>query len=263
LIDRIGEIVYRNEMYKDAPLGTVTIFLGDTRITTTVRKDNGNRALGTRVSKQVADCVLDNAKPWIGEAFVVKEPYLAAYEPIRDGGGEIVGMFYVGTLKRPFTDEWRAVAMQYLAITLVALGTSLVLAFAIASRLAAPIRRLVEVAKRVAHGDRPPPVDANGACDEVGRLVHSFNQMTAALAEREERLKTLNRSYMETLGFVSHELKSPVATIMNYAYLLREQKLGELNERQVKAVRAIDSGGGGWSRWCATISTLPGSRTAN
>jgi two-component system NtrC family sensor kinase len=243
LVDRICEIVYRNEMYKDVPVGTTTLFLGDTRIATTVRKDGGNRALGTRVSKVVADSVLDNARPWIGEAFVVKEPYLAAYEPIRDGRGEIVGMFYVGTLKRPFQDEWRAVAVQYLGNTLVALVAGLVLAYVIAGRLAAPIHRLVEVAKRVTNGDRPPPVDANGACDEVGRLVHSFNQMTATLTEREERLKTLNRSYMETLGFVSHELKSPVATIMNYTYLLRERKLGDLNERQVKAVRAIDGGG--------------------
>jgi signal transduction histidine kinase len=46
---------------------------------------------------------------------------------------------------------------------------------------------------------------------------------------------------METLGFVSHELKGPVATILNYAYLLREQKLGDVNDRQVKAIRAIDA----------------------
>jgi len=32
-----------------------------------------------------------------------------------------------------------------------------------------------------------------------------------------------------------------VATILNYAYLLRERKLGEVNDRQVKAVRAIDA----------------------
>jgi signal transduction histidine kinase len=45
---------------------------------------------------------------------------------------------------------------------------------------------------------------------------------------------------METLGFVSHELKSPVASIMNYVYLLREQRLGPLTEAQRKAVRSID-----------------------
>ncbi len=46
----------------------------------------------TRVSREVADQVLDNGTPWVGEAFVVKEWYLTAYEPIRDGGDQIIGM---------------------------------------------------------------------------------------------------------------------------------------------------------------------------
>lgn len=244
LVDRIHDIVFKNEIYKGVSVGTATIFLGDTRIATTVRLANGNRALGTRVSKEVADRVLDNGEPWIGEAFVVRDRYLAAYEPIRDGNGAVVGMLYVGTLKRPFEDYGRATAMKYMWITLFGLLAGLALAFVIASRLAGPIHRLVEASNRMTNGDRPPPVPCDGACDETGRLITAFNQMTATLAEREERLRALNRSYMETLGFVSHELKSPVAIIVNYAYLLREGRLGELNERQLKAVRAIDSGGG-------------------
>ena len=35
----------------------VTVFLGDTRVATTVRLANGNRAIGTRVSKEVAERV--------------------------------------------------------------------------------------------------------------------------------------------------------------------------------------------------------------
>jgi two-component system NtrC family sensor kinase len=243
LVDRIHDIVFKNEVYKGASVGTATIFLGDTRIATTVRHANGNRALGTRVSKEVADRVLDNGEPWLGEAFVVKERYLAAYEPIKDGAGAVVGMLYVGTLKRPFEDYGRATAMKYLWVTLLGLLAGLALSFVIASRLAAPIHRLVEASNRMANGDRPRPVASEGACDETGRLIKAFNEMTATLAEREERLKALNRSYMETLGFVSHELKSPVATIMNYTYLLKEARLGPLTERQVKAVKAIDSGG--------------------
>ncbi|MDY0094587.1 MAG: HAMP domain-containing sensor histidine kinase, partial [Candidatus Vecturithrix sp.] len=53
-------------------------------------------------------------------------------------------------------------------------------------------------------------------------------------------LNSLNRTYMETVGFISHELKSPLATIMNYVYLIREQKLGTVTEKQGKALRNID-----------------------
>jgi signal transduction histidine kinase len=150
-------------------------------------------------------------------------------------------MLYVGVLKRPFQDYGRNLILKYLFISMFALCVALVLAFIIAGRLAMPIHRLVESANRWREGERPPPVPTDKACDETERLIRAFNQMTATLVDREENLKALNRSYMETLGFVSHELKSPVATIMNYVYLLAEQKLGPLGEKQIKAVRAIDA----------------------
>jgi signal transduction histidine kinase len=190
----------------------------------------------------VADAVLDNGQSYLGEAFVVKDRYLTAYDPIRDGAGRIIGMLYVGMLKEPYGVMGRGIMLRYGLLSLFVLLVALVMAFIHAGRLAQPIHRLVEVSNRMSDGHRPEPVVEDGTCHETDRLIGAFNQMTAALAEREEKLKALNRSYMETLGFVSHELKSPVATIMNYAYLLKEQKLGPLNEKQQKAVRAVDAG---------------------
>jgi len=242
LIDRIHNVVYKSEVYKGVPLGTATIFLHDSRVTTTVRQANGNRAIGTRVSKEVADRVLDNGQAWIGDAFVVRDWYLTAYEPIRDGWDDIIGMLYVGILKKPFQDYGRNIAMRYVLLSLFVLCVALVLAFIIAGRLAKPIQRLVAAAEGLGHGAHPPPVSGDDACKEVEMLINAFNEMADSLADREEKLKALNRSYMETLGFVSHELKSPVASIMNYAYLLHQQMLGPLTEKQQKAVRSIDSG---------------------
>jgi two-component system NtrC family sensor kinase len=242
LVDHIQDVVFRNEAYKGQLVGTATIFLDDSRIATTVRLANGNRAIGTRVSKEVADRVLDNGQPWIGDAFVVSQWYLTAYEPIRDGMGQIVGMLYVGILKQPFDDMSRAVVLRFILISVLTLFVGLVLAFVIAARLAAPIHRLVEASTSMSSGDRPAPIQVKAGCDEIERLIRAYNQMTATLADREDKLRALNRSYMETLGFVSHELKSPVATIMNYVYLLREQKLGPVTDKQGKAIHAIEMG---------------------
>lgn len=247
LIDSIKDSLYDGETYEDAPFGTATIFLKDSRITTTVRRPNGNRALGTRVSREVAERVLDNGIPWVGKAFVVKDWYLSAYEPIRDLDETIVGMLYVGILQKPFKDLERATILRYVALTAVTMLVCLLVAFYLANRLARPIHRLVEAAEQVNNGTYPQPVDAGRTNAETRRLTHAFNAMVVSLKEREaglseanRDLNVLNRSYMETLGFVTHELKTPMGAIMNYAYLLREGMLGPTTEKQAKAVTVID-----------------------
>lgn len=243
LVDQIREVVFRNEEYEGTPVGTATVFIDDARIATTVRMANGNRALGTRASKEVADRVLDNGGAWVGAAFVVKDRCLTAYEPIRDGTGQTVGMLYVGILKRPFDMIERGIILQFLYVSGFVLLFALVMAFFMAGRLAYPIHKLVEASESMSSGSKAAPVLVGGACRETESLVRAFNQMTETLGEREDRLKALNRSYMETLGFVTHELKGPVATMMNYIYLLREAKLGAVNQGQAKALKAVDAGG--------------------
>ena len=113
MVDQIQDVVFRDETHEGSPPGTVTIFLHDTRIATTVRLANGNRAIGTRVSKEVADRVLDNGNRWEGRAFVVKDWYLTAYDPIHDCQGKIIGMLYVGILESPFKELIRNVIFRY------------------------------------------------------------------------------------------------------------------------------------------------------
>jgi two-component system NtrC family sensor kinase len=254
LVDRIASTIYRDESYKGSPLGTATLFLGDCRIATTVRLPNGNRAVGTRVSKEVADRVLDNATPWVGPAFVVKDWYLTAYDPVRDLDGRVVGMLYVGRLQQPFKDIGRAFLMRYAILFTFGIASALILAFIIAGRLADPIHQLVDAADRMRRGEGYVEVAVRSSCEEIEHLVESFNVMARTLKEREahlteardalarqnEEIRALNRNYMDMLGFVSHELKSPVASIMNYAFLLGQRKIGDLTPQQEKAVRNIE-----------------------
>lgn len=249
LIDKIMDSVYKDETYEGVKLGTATIFLNDARITTSVTLENGNRALGTRVSKEVADKVLDNNEPWLGRAFVVRDWYLTAYDPIHDLDDKVIGMLYVGVLEEPFEDIGRQVITRYAMISAAGLAAAIIVAFMLAQRVSKPIHLLSRSAEKMKSGEYPPPVACNGACKETESLVVAFNTMVGTLKEREQKLQdandsltALNRSYMDMLGFVSHELKSPVATIMNYVYLLKERKIGDLNERQDKAVRNIETG---------------------
>jgi signal transduction histidine kinase len=62
-------------------------------------------------------------------------------------------------------------------------------------------------------------------------------------AWRIEQLEEVNRAYLEMLGFVSHELKSPVASMVTDAQLLSQGYLGELTPTQkAKLERLIHKG---------------------
>ncbi|RYG07902.1 MAG: methyl-accepting chemotaxis protein, partial [Caulobacteraceae bacterium] len=63
--------------------GTATVFMGDMRVTTNVVKDDGKRAVGTRLKAgAVHDAVLRDGKPYRGTADILGKPYFVAYDPI-------------------------------------------------------------------------------------------------------------------------------------------------------------------------------------
>lgn len=88
-----------------------------------------------------------------------------------------------------------------------------------------PIYRLSEAARRVTHGDyetRIEPMRKDGKKDELEVLFDDFNTMVEELASTEIMKK-------DFVYNVSHEFKTPLAAIQNYAFMLQS---GELNETE-------------------------------
>ena len=165
---------------------TVTIFLNDTRVSTTVRGSDGERAIGTKVSDAVAKKVLKNGEHYLGEANVVGQIYQTAYEPIRDPHGNILGMLYVG-ISRSYAQElianslWQTATLG-VGITLV---VGLLTWFFIERVIIQPLRNITLGTRDLATGHVTDKVDVSGPT-EIGELASAFNQMI----ERLENLAT-------------------------------------------------------------------------
>ena len=81
--------------------GNATIFVasGDdfVRISTSVKKENGDRAVGTALDRSgAAYAALKQGKPYIGMAKLFGKQFMTDYEPIRDAAGKVIGILYVG-----------------------------------------------------------------------------------------------------------------------------------------------------------------------
>lgn len=162
---------------------TVTIFLGDVRVATTVREKTGARAIGTRASDVVGNTVLKNGQNYLGEANVVGEIYQTAYKPIRDSNGKIIGMFYVGISKN-FSNEMirnsllRIVSISVGLTVLVSIGA---LYFA-KQAIVEPLEQITLGTKAVASGRHYDKVKVDSP-NEIGELAHSFNKMLETMQQ--------------------------------------------------------------------------------
>lgn len=80
--------------------GTATLFVksGDdfVRVSTNVKKD-GQRATGTVLAPSgAAMAAIRQGQAFYGQVDILGSPYLTGYEPMRDGAGQVIGIWYVG-----------------------------------------------------------------------------------------------------------------------------------------------------------------------
>ena len=242
IVDKVKDIVYQGLKYKGKDVGTVTIFQGDLRISTNVADADGQRAIGTRVSEEVHNQVLGSGKAWTDSAFVVNDWYKTAYEPIKDIDGQIIGMLYVGILEQPFNDITRNTMLMFLAIIAVVTMLAVIVSFVIAGRISRPLTNVLNATERLSAGELGAVVNTKTVVTELNTLAESFNEMSVKLNEREKHLKNLNKNYLDLIGFVSHELKGVLASIVMNVCSVRDRVLGEINLKQQKALeRTIQS----------------------
>jgi two-component system NtrC family sensor kinase len=249
IVDRVKETVFKEEKYKGRETGTATIFQQDLRISTNVTDQQGRRAIGTRLSEEVKKAVLDEGKSWNDRAFVVKDWYITAYEPIKNIGGKIIGILYVGTLEKPYLDIASRVMFTFTILASLCTLFLLVILYFSTTRIIKPLQGMVVATQEIAKGDLDHKVDVQST-DEIGYLAASFNQMTEKLKAANDELiewgKTLERKVEErtkeliemqthliqseklaSLGKlaagVAHEINNPLGGILIYSHLLLEE----------------------------------------
>jgi two-component system NtrC family sensor kinase len=256
LVDRIRRSVFAAGGAGPNGLeGTVTLFLRDVRIATNVLGKSGARAVGTRLSAQVFDTVLKRGADWVGEAFVVDQPYFAAYGPLRDLDGNVIGALYAGVPRERY-DRLRGRSMAWLGLMAsCALLVAFAMAIWLAGRMTRPLGKLTGAVSNIATGDLQVrlPEASGGQRDEIHRLTAAFNEMAAALQERDEELRRShdvltatagelerwNQNYLETLGFITHELKNQVAAVRINLLALRDGYVGTVTDDQREAIADV------------------------
>ena len=163
----------------------------------------------TLLLPRTGSAALRAGRPAQGSVEVDGRRYLYAARP--DGQRAIV---LLRSAKLEASD-WRPFELAFVIAAAAGAGLAGIAAFLIAGAVTRPIRRVALASRRVAAGERPGPLPVEGS-DEVASLTVAFNQMVEEL----DQAKDAERSFLLS---VSHELKTPLASIRGHGEALLEQ----------------------------------------
>ncbi|MEC5292498.1 methyl-accepting chemotaxis protein, partial [Aurantimonas sp. C2-3-R2] len=166
--------------------GTATVFMGDKRVTTNVKKPDGSRAVGTVLARgPVYDALFADGRPYRGRADILGTPFFTAYDPIKDASGKTIGILYVGIREAEFFSSIDSLQYKLAAISL---GAAIIIGLFVlwmSGRLFAPLKGLTKTIAAVADGRTDVTVVGLDREDEIGQMATSVEHLRHAVIERE------------------------------------------------------------------------------
>jgi methyl-accepting chemotaxis protein len=229
--------------------GTSTVFMKDLRITTNVLKPDGTPAVGTRLAPGNAfDAIFDRKAPFRGEAEILGEPYLTAYDPILDSTGQVLGILYVGMKKAEFLESARSTFWTIIYSTLaISLLATLVSYLVVRNAIVRPLKASVAVMNRLARGDLSAETPQPRRRDEIGEIMMALvafkatglevermraDRLVTDLRAAEQRKADMHRladefegavgRIVETVSSASTELETSAGTLTSTAERAQE-----------------------------------------
>ena len=140
-----------------------------------------------------------------------------------------------GSIGREFTQDEITLAAKITMLNVVLLSIGMAVVDYIRRKFAVerPVKRITEATSKMIEGDfsvRIEPIAKFGTDDSFNEIIEGVNKM----AEELSGVETLRTDFIAN---VSHEMKTPLAVMQNYATLLQQPDLPE--EKRIEYAKAI------------------------
>jgi methyl-accepting chemotaxis protein len=208
--------------------GNATLFVYDeasqqfVRRTTNVKKENGDRAVGTSLAADhPAQAVLRRGEAYKGPAVLFGSRFYTAYQPVFGANGKVIGIVYVGIPTAELDGMlWQALSAMALAAAIAALlvlGMTMVLV----RRVTRPLKAVAATLTALAEGNTNVEVHNADRHDEIGMIARTVGvfrtnriQHTQLEAERISTEKlAMDRRLVERNRFVE-EFRTKIGGII-------------------------------------------------
>lgn len=158
--------------------GQITIFNGDTRVTTTMRDVSGARRVGSKASPFIVQKVIKERKGYYGKMNDnLLEEHYAGYLPIKDASGSVLGMLFVGFKVGDMNKAIEDMIFSMAVLVVIIIFFGIFFSSTIIGDQMAQIKDIAENMKKIASGNLRAADLRVITHDEFGVLVESVNDM--------------------------------------------------------------------------------------
>lgn len=231
-------------------IGTVTIFLDNIRVSTNVPlhffpqpNESQGRALGSLVSEEVREKVLNHGELWVDRAFVYNDWFISAYAPLEDVREQRIGMIYTGFSESPFIHNYLLNIIELGTILMLVLLISGLLVYRGAYSLLQPIERIHHVVQAVQSG-RNVRIGALGLDrdNELSNLAEQFDRMLDLLQRRNAQIQAAAEQLEMKVEERTRSLQDKTLELQRNVALLNETRQQLVTNEKLTALGELTAG---------------------
>lgn len=224
-----GDIEFVDE-FKSATNSPATIFMGDTRVSTNILKE-GERAIGTKVSNEVADIVINQGKEFLGEAIVVDKKYVAKYMPIKDVNGKVIGIWFTGVEQDYVKTKIENLMYKNAVITIIITIIAVIISFTFANTINKNIKRILETLRLVSSGDLSKECRLTSR-DEIEEIAVDINEMIFSMKKLIQEMKNKSEQVYDSTIILNHISKEMLNSSENVSSAIQNVTTGAYTQAQ-------------------------------
>jgi methyl-accepting chemotaxis protein len=160
---------------------TIFAFIPDendfVRVSTTVKKKDGSRAIGTKLGHSSAAFEpLMHGQTYHGEAAILDIPYYTVYMPILDRFGKVIGVLFSGVKKSHIADLTDRLLLKILCFSAFLTGLFAVLGFLAARKLTSPFSSFASLVGSIDEGSCSLTIPYTDRTNELGLIARAFKK---------------------------------------------------------------------------------------
>ncbi|MCM1525302.1 MAG: methyl-accepting chemotaxis protein [Ruminococcus sp.] len=217
-----------------------TIFCGNTRLSTTMLTESGDRAVGTTMSDAVYNTVIVNGDTYQQEISLFGEKFMATYMPLTDDSGVIVGAFFTGApMAESLKNRSSVIVTSIVVAAVMMVIASLVFVRFVSVQISYPIGLVKNMAVEMEKGNlrQNPGIRTKLADNEVSELGRALASAIAILSSYINDISEMMKAMADgDFGYSSDtDYRGDFISIGQSAHALREKMKDVISQINMSA----------------------------